>query len=51
MQEMRLWLDEQQVAPSRFSCSETGGCLIVATEFHMDAAAEAFAHRFAGRIR
>ena len=36
MQEMRLWLDEQQVAPSRFSCSETGGCLIVATEFHMD---------------
>ena len=51
MQEMHLWLNEQRIAPSRFSSTEIGGCLIVATEFPTDAAAEAFASRFAGRIR
>jgi hypothetical protein len=51
MQEMHLWLNEQRIAPSRFSSTEIGGCLIVATEFPVDAAAEAFASRFTGRIR
>ncbi len=51
MQEMRLWLDAQGMAPSRFASTETAGYLVVRTEFDLDAAAGAFADRFGGSMR
>ena len=48
VQQMRLWLDGRQIAPSRFTSAEMGGCLVVRTEFQADAEAEAFATRFGG---
>lgn len=50
MQEMRLWLDAQRIGPSQFTATEAGGYLVVRTEFQVDAEAEAFADRFAGRM-
>ena len=50
MQEMRLWLDAQKIAPSQFTSTEADGYLVVRTEFQADAEAEAFADRFAGRM-
>ena len=44
------WLDAQRIAPSQFTSSEAGGYLVVRTEFQVDAEAEAFADRFAGRM-
>ncbi len=43
MQEMRLWLDAQQITPSH--AAEAGGYLVVHTEFQVDVDAEAFAGR------
>lgn len=51
MQEMRLWLDAHGMAPSRSTSTETAGHMVVRTEFDLDAEAEAFAARFAGRLR
>ena len=51
LQDMRVWLDRQRIAPSRFTCSQAGQYLVVITEFQADTDAEAFADRFAGRMR
>jgi hypothetical protein len=48
VQQMRLWLDARQIVPSRFTSAEVDGCLVVRTEFLVDAEAEAFAAQFAG---
>jgi hypothetical protein len=48
VQQMRLWLDARQIVPSRFTSAEIDGCLVVRTEFQVDAEAEAFAAQFAG---
>jgi hypothetical protein len=48
MQQMRLWLDARQIAPSEFTAAEVAGCVVVRTEFQTDADAEAFAAQFAG---
>jgi hypothetical protein len=49
MQQMRLWLDARQIVPTRFTAAAVDGGFIVQTEFQIDAEAEAFAVRFAGR--
>jgi hypothetical protein len=48
MQQMRLWLDTRQIAPSRLTSAEVDGCVVVRTEFQADTEAEAFAAQFAG---
>ena len=50
MNAMRVWLDQQGYEPSSFSSRELKGKLLLSASFRARQAAEAFAHRFAGRL-
>lgn len=46
MAAMRMWLDEQRVESSKFTCRDSEGGIIVCIEFKIAREAERFAERF-----
>jgi hypothetical protein len=50
MAEMRMWLDERRFEPSVFSCRDLDAGVLVRVDFKVVGEAEAFAHRFRGRL-
>jgi hypothetical protein len=48
---MCVWLEARGIVPSAFASTEVAGDLVLRTEFEANADAEAFADRFAGRMR
>jgi hypothetical protein len=51
LQDMCVWLEARGIVPSAFASTEVAGDLVLRTEFEANADAEAFADRFAGRMR
>ena len=43
---MRMWLDRERVEPSKFSCRESKGGMLIRIEFRIAREAEEFAEHF-----